>query len=201
MVELQHRAVEPAELVAFRASNPHATAADFDSLQFRETKKAVKVALNQDQDGLCVYCEKKLAPTEGQIDHIKPKAGTNAHPDLCFSYQNYAHSCISHRTCGQAKGNRLLPIEPGPGCNREWQLSQDGTIEPVPGLTRTRKHQVKQTRDMLGLNADPVLVSERRDWVRQAIEILRQMPHLFPEYLQDKPYRHILATLAQGNSR
>ena len=80
-------------------------------------------------------------------------------------------------------------------------MSQDGTIEPVPGLTRARKHPVKQTRDMLGLNADPVLVSERRDWVRQAIEILRLMPHLFPEYLQDKPYRHILATLAQGNSR
>ena len=83
MVELQHRAVEPAELGAFRASYPDAGATDFDSLLFEQTKKAVKAALNQDQDGLCVYCEKPLAPSSGQIDHIKSKAGVNAHPDLC----------------------------------------------------------------------------------------------------------------------
>ena len=130
---------------------------------------------------------------ERQIDHIKPKAGTNGRPDLCFDYHNYAHSCINPKTCGQKKQNGLLPIEPGPGCNAEWVLSTDGTIEPLPELTRRRRHDVIQTRDMLGLQ-DANLVDERRRWFASAITILKQAPDDFSEFLQHAPYRHILAT-------
>lgn len=194
MVELQRRAVEPPELAAFRAGSPGAAAKDFDGLVFRPVKDACKVALNQDQGGLCVYCEKPLEPAAGQIDHIKPKAGANAHPHLCYEYSNYAHSCINHKTCGQKKKNGLLPIEPAPGCNREWQLSTDGSIQPVVGLTRTRRHAVEQTRDMLGLNSDPNLVDERQRWLASAIDVLRQAPADLPLFLRYAPYRHILAS-------
>jgi uncharacterized protein (TIGR02646 family) len=194
MVELQHRAVPTPALAAFVIANPAAPVAAFDSLAFRPVKDQVKADLHEDQDGLCVYCESALESTEGQVEHIKPKAGDNGHPHLCFSYTNYAHSCINNRTCGQKKGNGLLPIEPGPGCNADWTLSTTGSIEPRLGLTRARAHQVRQTRDMLGLNRDAGLVAERERWLRQALTVLQQAPAELGTYLQQIPFRHILAT-------
>lgn len=193
MVELQHRAIPTPSLNDFVAAHPALSITDFDSLAFMPVKQAIKADLNKDQGGLCVYCEKTLPATEGQIDHIKPKAGANGRPNLCFVYRNYAHSCINPKTCGQKKQNGLLPIEPGPGCNSEWVLSTDGTIEPRPELTRQRRHAVVQTRDMLGLK-DSNLVDERRRWLASAITILQQAPDDFSEFLQHAPYRHILAT-------
>jgi len=194
MVELQHRAVPTSALTAFIAANPAAAAPDFNSQAFQSVKSAVKIDLNQDQGGLCVYCEKLLPANKGQVEHIKPKAGPNAHPHLCFDYTNYAHSCINPKTCGQKKGNGLLPIEPGPGCNAEWALSTDGTVEPITGLTRQRKHAVAQTRDMLGLNRDSDLVDERKRWLLNAVEISKQSPANLPAFIQTAPFRHMLAT-------
>lgn len=191
MVELQHRATPTPALTEFVAAHPALSAADFDSPTFTPVKRAIRADLNADQGGLCVYCEKPLSPAEGQIDHIRPRA---ARPDLCFTYSNCAHSCINPKTCGQKKKGGLLPIEPAPGCNAEWTLSTDGTIEPRPGLTRQRRHAVIQTRDMLGLNADSNLVDERRRWLASAITVLRQVPAGFPAFLCSAPYRYILAT-------
>jgi uncharacterized protein (TIGR02646 family) len=188
MVELQH-GVEPAELAAFRSANPAASVADFDRSGFQVAKKASKAMLNQEQGGLCAYCEQPLAATEGQIDHIKPKS---VHPGLCFTYTNYAHSCINNKTCGQKKRNRLLPIEPVLGCNQEWDLSTDGSIQPILGLTRVRKQQVIQTRDMLGLNADSKLVDERKKWLAQTLVILHAAPADIQLFLQTAPFRYIL---------
>ena len=195
MVELEHRSLEPPELTQFRTDNPNATVADFDKSAFQSIKNAIKTALNQEQGGLCVYCEQKLEPIKGQIEHIKPKAGDNAHPDLCFIYTNYAHSCINNKTCGQKKKNGLLPIEPRQGCNTEWELSTDGTIQPISGLSKRRTHEVTQTRDMLGLNADTNLVIEREKWVKQAQFILENQPEDFDYFLQEVPFRYILHTL------
>ncbi|MFM8443182.1 MAG: retron system putative HNH endonuclease [Methylococcus sp.] len=194
MVELQHRATPNPALTDYLAAHPALGAADFDSRDFQPVKQAVKADLNVDQGGLCAYCEIPLLATEGQIDHIKPKAGANARLDLCFVYGNFAQSCINPKTCGQKKKNGLLPIEPGHGCNAEWSLSTDGAIEPLPGLTRQRRHAVIQTRDMLGLNKDSNLVDERRRWLNSAITVLQQVPADFPEFLRTAPFRHILAT-------
>lgn len=194
MVELQHRLIPTQALSDFVVDHPALGAKDFESHDFQLVKQAVKADLNADQGRLCAYCEKPLLATEGQIDHIKPKAGANARPDLCFVYGNFAHSCSNPKTCGQKKKNGLLPIEPGLGCNAEWSLSTDGTIEPLPELTRQRRHAVTQTRDMLGLNKDSNLVDERKRWLNSAIAVLQQVPADFPEFLQSAPYRHILAT-------
>lgn len=97
--------------------------------------------------------------------------------------------------CGQKKKNGLLPIEPRKGCNAEWQLSTDGTIQPISGLTKRRTHDVKQTRDMLGLNADTNLVIEREKWVKQAQFILENQPAYFDDFLQEVPFRYILQML------
>lgn len=67
MIELRHRSIPTPVLTAFVAANPAAPAAAFNSRAFREVKAAVKADLNQDQDGLCVYCEKALSADEGQV--------------------------------------------------------------------------------------------------------------------------------------
>lgn len=195
MVELQHRILSTPLLTQFVATHPAITVADFDSQAFQQVKVSVKSDLNEDQGGLCVYCESELAATSGQVEHIKPKGGANAFPTLCFTYTNYAHSCINPKTCGQKKKNGLLPIEPGPGCNDRWSLSTDGTIEPIAGLTRVQRHAVVQTRDMLGLNKDSNLVDERQRWLNSALTVLRETPNDIQQFLQDGPYRHILATV------
>lgn len=195
MVELQHRATPTPALTAFIAAHPGAAVADFDSKAFAPVKRAVKADLNLDQGGLCVYCESPLAPTSGQVEHIKPKAGGNGHPHLCFAYTNYAHSCINPKTCGHRKGNGLLPIEPSPGCNTQWTLSTNGTIEPIADLPRKQLHIVRQTRDMLGLNADANLVDERKRWVANTLAVLQQAPNDIHLFLHTAPYRHMLATV------
>lgn len=194
MVELQHRMNGVPALHTYTAGHPQASVLEWESATFQTVKRQVKRALNEDQQGLCAYCERKLSPSEGQIDHIKPKSGPNAHPALCFIYTNYAQSCINNKTCGQKKGHGLLPIEPGPGCNQWWSLSTDGTVEPIAGLTRKQKHEITQTRDMLGLNKDSALVDDRQKWFNSALEVLRTSPNDLTDFLNSSPFRHILAT-------
>jgi len=195
VVELQHRRGGAPALHRFKANHPQAQVADWDSHTFQPVKRQVKQAINEDQQQLCVYCERRLASIDGQIDHIKPKSGPNAHPQLCFTYTNFAHSCINNKTCGQKKKHGLLPIEPEPGCNQQWSLSTDGTIEPAAGLTRRQKHDVKQTRDMLGLNADSSLVDDRQKWLKNALEVLMTSPTDFATFLQKSPFRYILTNI------
>ena len=73
-------------------------------------------------------------------------------------------------------------------------MSTDGTIEPIAGLTKAQQHTVRQTRDMLGLNADSNLVDERKRWLAHAIAVLQQAPNDIQDLLQAAPYRYMLAT-------
>lgn len=194
MVELQHGKPTPA-LYHYLLLNPRGQVADFDSKLFAPIKKRVKADLHAQQQGLCVYCERKLDADQGQVEHIKPK-DPNQFPELCFSFTNYAHSCINDKTCGQKKGNKLLPIEPAPGCNAQWTLSTTGSIEPIADLTKKQRHLIVSTRDMLGLNKDATLVVDRQRYVQQVLEIMQQYsPEAAKVFIQDKPYRYMLATL------
>jgi uncharacterized protein (TIGR02646 family) len=194
MIEIVHKHPQPSALLEFLTANDQSEVTVFNSKDFHSVKRIVKASLNEDQGGLCAYCEKEIGPNEGQVDHIKPKGGPNAHPHLCFSYTNYAHSCISNKRCGQKKGDGLLPIEPTYGCNAKWQLSTDGTIEPRIGLGKADKHAVSQTLGMLGLNSDAGLVDERRQWLRNTIEILQSFPVEADSFLAAAPFREILSS-------
>jgi uncharacterized protein (TIGR02646 family) len=196
MVELQH-GQQPADLIVFNQQNPNATPADFNGSGFHAIKLVIKQALHRDQAGLCVYCEKRLEANEGQIEHIKPKAthsqGQTPYPQLAFTYSNFAHGCTNNKTCGQTKKSGLLPIEPAPGCNAQWQLSTTGSIEPIHGLTRANVHDVRKTRDMLQLN-DAGLMKEREDWLKQLVNVAQTVPQGIDVFLEQSPFRYILRT-------
>ncbi|MEI6713478.1 MAG: retron system putative HNH endonuclease [Verrucomicrobiota bacterium] len=194
MVEIAHRQPEPTELAQFRAGNPNAGPADFDSENFQPVKRLVKRKLNRDQDGLCAYCESLLVPEEGQIDHIKPKQGLNGHPHLTFDYSNYAHSCVNPNHCGQRKGDRIIPVEPRSGCNARFLLNTDGSIEPDE--KQKDWEDARLTRDLLNLN-DPELQRKREKWVESALSLLVESEAFYWDFVQDKsqPFRCILLRL------
>jgi uncharacterized protein (TIGR02646 family) len=200
MIELVH-GQEPIELTEYNANYPAAVPSDFDShAEFKRIKQLIKQALYRDQGGLCVYCERKLEVSEeSHIEHIKPKAAQQptqqAFPALAFTYTNFAHSCINDITCGQKKKSGILPIEPAPNCNAQWVLQSDGCIEPILGLTNRQKHLVAQTRDMLGLNKDTGLVTDRADWFQSAVNVAQEMPEAIDDFLAQSPFRYILQTV------
>jgi uncharacterized protein (TIGR02646 family) len=194
MIELAHNPVMPQALLDFNAAYPQAGPNEFDGASFHLVKKIVKASLHHDQGGLCAYCETPLEADTGQIDHIKPKRGNDGHPHLTFTYTNYAHGCIRSDGCGQRKGDRLLPIEPAPGCNEQFSLSSDGSLEPMPTLSRREKHVVRQTRDMLGLQS-AALVLEREKWIKAFVSLLQEQPLVANDFLKEAPFRYILLRL------
>jgi len=197
MVEFTRRNPEPPELTAFREASPTAGPSEFSSIGFHSIKLLVKQKLNEDQFGLCAYCESALSPADGQIDHVKPKGGLHARPDLTFAYENYVHGCCHQpKHCGQKKGDKLLPIEPGPlSCNEKFVLCTNGDIGPKMDLSRQEKHLVCSVRDMLGLNYSSLRV-EREKWVAVSLELLRFSAEEFESFIANKPYRFILRRLA-----
>lgn len=194
MIELQRRSTPPTELTDFCATNPVLTPADFDRIDFQPVKKVVRRGLHADQAGLCVYCERHVPSDAGEVEHIKPK-GKPPFAHLAFDYTNFAFGCRRTDTCGAKKKAGVLPIEPGPGCNADVSLSTDGSIQPRPGLTAHRRHEVVQTRDMLGLE-HPSLVRERQQWVESYVQALRAAPERIHQFIHIAPFRCILQRVA-----
>ncbi|WP_338847094.1 hypothetical protein V8J88_00075 [Massilia sp. W12] len=62
-------------------------------------------------------------------------------------------------------------------------------------MSRQRKHQVEQTRDMPGLNKDAALRSERQKWLAGLLQVLQAAPDEADDFLRQAPYRYILATV------
>jgi uncharacterized protein (TIGR02646 family) len=195
MAELEHREIPP-ELTTFNKKNPTAGIDEFNKNDtFKLVKNIVKATLNVLQGGLCVYCERNLKPDEGQLEHIKPKS---KHPDLCFEYTNYAHGCIPKKgekgkTCGQKKGDELLPIEPSISCNINWTVANNGKIIPRINISTEYKLQVEKTIKILGLNDDNKLVTYRKQMLNVLNELkLSSKEEDLQNYLQTQPFRYIL---------
>lgn len=189
MVEFTRRSPEPAELAAFRYAN---SAADFNTPEFSPVKTSVKQKLNEDQGGLCAYCESELSPTAGHIDHVKSQS---ARRDLVFVYDNHVHSCTHLNHCGQAKRAKKIYIEPGPiGCNDCYTLSTNGLIGLVLGLTGDKRREAVKTLNRLGLS-DSALRLEREKWIKSSLALFETSAADFEAFIADKPFRFILRRL------
>lgn len=201
MVELDRALPEPPELTAFRAAHPNARPTDFDAPAFAPVKRIVKRQRNAEQSELCVYCEQVLAPVVGHVEHIKPKGGPHAHPELTFAHHNLAHSCdgiingVSNHHCGPTKGHRVLSNEPGPGCNSCFDIMTDGGIMPVITIQpRAARAALRVDTEILRLN-HPTLKQERESWLKQVLALMQTDPSAVTAFLADKPFRYILKRL------
>lgn len=159
MVELGHILPEPASLAAHRAANPNGP---WDTLPAASEKRELRHQLNLEQDGLCVYCEDTLLLDDGHVEHIKSKT---LNPPLTFVYDNLAHSCHGPGHCGHRKRRQILPIEPRPGANGYFALSEiTGKLSSVIGLPASDKKKAVDTLSMLGLNDHPGLNRRRQQF-------------------------------------
>ncbi len=173
MIELQ-RNTEPLELRTYRLQHPGRS---WDDPDFQMLKPIVRRQLNHEQEGLCIYCEGKLHEDEGHLEHIKFKRGN---PSLTFVYDNLAHSCDGPGHCGHHKQQHVLPIEPGPGCNRFFVLmAQDGIL-------KRKNQQAEETVQILGLNA-PSLARQRKSYIDAVCSLSNREE--VDEFLSTAPFR------------
>lgn len=194
MVELSRHEPIPASLADYNRNCPCAGPQEFKANRHPvpQVKADIKAAMNRDQGGLCVYCERTLAPTEGEVEHVLPKS---RHPNKTFDFSNLAHACGRMQVCGNKKADKELPIVPAPGCNDDFFLGTGGNLEPRVGLSRQRRHEVCSTRDMVGLN-EAQLVNDRKKWVDAVVAMLKADSSVALDVvIKDSPFRHILKRL------
>lgn len=158
MVELAHAAPEPASLTAHRSTAPHGP---WDTL-LAAPKAEVRRQLNVEQDGLCIYCEASLDPDVGHVEHIKSR---QLNPHLMFVYDNLAHCCDENSHCGHFKNSNVIPLEPRPGVNRHFVLSEiTGQLTPDLTLSPTAQRNASTTLRVLGLNNHPGRNRQRQQY-------------------------------------
>jgi uncharacterized protein (TIGR02646 family) len=188
MIELQHILPEPASLAAHRAANPNGP---WDTLPSDPEKRELRYQLNLEQDGLCTYCEDTIPFDDGHVEHIKSKT---INPHLTFVYNNLAHSCNGPGHCGHRKRKQVLAIEPRPGANRHFALSEfTGRISAAIGLPASEKKDAAETLAVLGLNDHPGLNRRRQ----QFAVTLRSLASAVDcaAFLSNSPFRWILRCL------
>lgn len=180
MIEMQHHRGHK-ELQKYHKDNPNAKWGQDDFWQVRDK---IRHDLHTEQQGLCVYCEKKIGKDEGHVEHIQPKG---KFPALSFVFDNLAHSCNGTKHCGHFKDNNVLPVEPRPGCNRYFALmARDGKLVPASDLNEDKKKKAKETLRILGLNTS-ALTRQRQQFAM----VIRSLDNVMEvnSFLQDSPFR------------
>lgn len=157
----------------------------------QEAYKAIRTALEQNQQGLCAFCETALSDTNRQIEHFIPKMLTSPLEEWTINFENYTLACKgnenryhadysddpSHNanlTCGARKGN----LDPrGTICN-PYELPdepvfhaayQEDGLKYEPDEEVCLKHNidpklVKSTIDHLGLNSPNLMRRRKNVW-------------------------------------
>ena len=127
-------------------------------------KHGLKVALIEEQLGLCCYCESKLKEQDSHIEHLRPQT---LFPDLALDYNNMLCSCQANlkrgapRHCGNAKGDwfdeekLISPLDRN--CASHFRFTGDGHIKP----NKEEDIAAKKTIEYLALDI-PKLVDSRQ---------------------------------------
>lgn len=188
MVEIGHILPEPASLTAHRRAYPNGP---WDTFPTVPEKRELRHQLHLEQEGLCIYCESELAQDDGHVEHIKSKT---FNPPLTFVYDNLAHSCPNPVHCGHRKKRQVLPIEPRPGANRFFSLSEiTGRLSPTIGLSVSDSQRASTSLKILGLNDHPGL-NRRRQQFAVTLRSLATAADM-ASFLASSPFRWVLQCL------
>lgn len=127
--------------------------------EYKEKRKLKEYILENEQNGLCCYCESKVTLDDSHLEHLKPKSLD--YDNLTFEYSNLAVSCdgkchtdgYTPITCGHKKDNHfdeLLFLNPTTISNiREYFIfTENGHI----GSSSQDELKSKYTLELLQLN-------------------------------------------------
>lgn len=132
------------------------------------TKRAVKLALMNEQGHICCYCERRLTEEDSHIEHLRPQSDP-----ACDSldYNNMLCSCTRKiikgdpRHCGNLKGSwfdeRLIISPLDPACENKFSYTADGHIKPADSSDNAAQETIKK----LGLG-----IPKLNDLRKKAIE-------------------------------
>ena len=172
---------EPTTLVEWKSNWPDLVPGwnEFDS-NTKQTdgtsiKHKVKMALLEEQGGLCCFCESEVSIDCGHIAHLLDR---NGHPELALEYDNLLYSCPENekrykipQTCGHAQGNRVLPITPlADDCEQRFIYTATGAIAPRD----ENDVEAKQTIEILNLNDRKAIFRKHRAKAFQTVDEARQ---------------------------
>ena len=177
MVELKHQLPVHRRLINLSLQSPTPSWNDLRNPE----KSDVRKMLNDEQNGLCVYCERRLKFDHGRIDHIACQHG-NVHKR--FDYQNLCHSCSGRYqgedgeskvlSCDQYKNDSSLgQIEPRPGVNKMISFNTaTGELGANESLPLQSKNDVEVALLHLGLNNSARLKDDRKSFWEELSNLL-----------------------------
>jgi len=155
---------EPQAFANWKASGNNNWHPIYDNLD-RDTKKAVKDALMDEQGYLCCYCERRLTTDDSHIEHFKPQSDESVDP---LDFSNMLCSCQSNvrqgkpLRCGHRKGDwfddELLVSPLDPSCEGRFSFTGDGHIKP----TKENDVAAEETIKRLGLDIGNLVESRAK---------------------------------------
>ena len=101
----------------------------------------------------CSYCERCIQ-TNLAVEHIEPKKGSFAKPELENEWSNFLLACVN---CNSTKGSKEINfnsiyLPDRDNTFRAIEYKSDGTLEPGSNLQEAEKQIAKNTINLLGLN-------------------------------------------------
>ena len=144
--------------------------------------------LEQQQRGLCGYCEIDIEVTDRQIEHVVPQSDPAMGSAMALDYRNMIACCKGgtrwpgdtnrrldpvrdNQSCGQAKGSavdaQFLDPRTLPALPSVIRVLYGGEIEPDLNACRQTgipSERVQCTIDMLGLNAERLRRARGNRW-------------------------------------
>ena len=101
----------------------------------------------------CSYCERPIA-TNLAVEHIQPKKGPHAHPNLVGRWQNFLLACVN---CNATKGDKNVVLADVMLPDRDntfiiYAYTQDGKVAVAPGLNANVATAATSTLSLVGLD-------------------------------------------------
>ena len=143
-----------------RASNPYGPWNGLGT----DDRRSLRNDLVQNQDKVCVWCQKQIGLDTSHIDHIRSQ---NSRSDLTFHCGNLAASCNAPNTCGhgrQRKGELPEWVHPYETEDLEsnFEYAPDGGIRAASGVLEPRTSEATRAVDEQ-LNLNERTLKERRE--------------------------------------
>ncbi|WHS51435.1 HNH endonuclease [Rothia sp. SD9660Na] len=139
-----------------------------------DLKEKIKKYCLEEQEGLCVYCYRKISISGSSIEHVVPRSKDSS---LQTSYLNMTASCKDRQTCNARRGNRDLPSNP---FEDDWACVE----LKYSGEFIFQNSSVEESFNILNVgNLNKSLVADRSDFINNQLNVLSG----YLEYMKNQP--------------
>lgn len=131
--------------------------------KYQEARFDLSIRLGQ----YCSYCE-IFVPAALEVEHIQPKKGRYARPDLTLAWVNFLLAC---KNCNTTKSHKRVDDQlqehywpHQDNTFRAFKYLAGGIVTVNPELSDPEKERAQRTIELTGLDKMPILGSKASDW-------------------------------------